>query len=132
MKDSRRSSSTCTESLFLHVVKHNLHFLFLFLFFPIWLFFHEYSRFTEQQVKGEAISLYPCCHFQPLHRCLAGLLLQRAHRCPQLAAGIEHGTFGTRSLEFTLSTLALVAAVVRKMLKTRVTLGNIFCLIKSN
>ena len=28
-------------------------------------------------------------------------------------------------LEFTLSTLALVAAVVRRMLKTRVTLGNI-------
>ena len=28
-------------------------------------------------------------------------------------------------LEFTLSTLALVAAVVRKILKTRVTLGNI-------
>ena len=31
----------------------------------------------------------------------------------------------THSLEFTLSTLELVAAVVRKMLKTRVTLGNI-------
>ena len=42
-----------------------------------------------------------------------------------LAAGIERRTFGTCSLEFTLSTLALVAAVVRRMLKTRVTLGNI-------
>ena len=31
MKDSRRSSSTYTESLFLHVVKHNLLFLFFFL-----------------------------------------------------------------------------------------------------
>ena len=35
------------------------------------------------------------------------------------------GPFGTYYLEFTLSALALVAAVVRRMLKTRVTLGNI-------
>ena len=39
---------------------------------------------------------------------------------------MEHGIFGTHSLEFTLSSLALVAAVVRKILKTRVTLGDIF------
>ena len=38
MKDSRRCSSTYIESLLLHVV-------------PIWLFFHEYLRFTGQQVK---------------------------------------------------------------------------------
>ena len=37
----------------------------------------------------------------------------------------KHGTFGTRPLEFTFSTLAPVAAVVRKMPETRVTLGNI-------
>ena len=67
IKDSRRSSSTYTESLFLHVVKHNLLFLFLF-FFSIWLFFYEYSRFTGQQVKGEAISSYPFYHFHPLLR----------------------------------------------------------------
>ena len=42
-----------------------------------------------------------------------------------LAAGIERRTFGTCSLEFTLSTLALVAAVVRRMLKTQVTMENI-------
>ena len=41
-----------------------------------------------------------------------------------MAPGIERGTFGIRSLEFILSTLALVAAV-RRMLKIRVTLGNI-------
>ena len=64
IKDSRRSLSTCTESLFLHVVKHNL----LFFFFSIWLFFREYSGFTGQQVKGEAIFLYPFYHFLPLHR----------------------------------------------------------------
>ena len=69
MKDSRRSSSTYAESLclFLHVVKHNLHFFFQF-FFSIWLFFHEYLRFTGQQVKGEAISLYPFYHVHSLHR----------------------------------------------------------------
>ena len=42
-----------------------------------------------------------------------------------LAAGIERRTFDTCSLEFTLSTLALVAVVVRRMLITRVTPGNI-------
>ena len=52
-------------------------------------------------------------------------MLQTAHLCTQLAAGIEHATFATRSLEFTLSTLALVAANVWRMFKTQVTLGNI-------
>ena len=42
-----------------------------------------------------------------------------------MAAGIELKAFGTRSLEFTLSTLKLVAAVVRRMIKTRVPLRNI-------
>ena len=65
MKDSRRSSSTYTESLFLHVAKHIFR-----LFFSIYLFFQEYLRFTGQQVKGEAISLFPFYHFQPLHRYL--------------------------------------------------------------
>ena len=41
-----------------------------------------------------------------------------------MAASIENGTFGTRSLEFTLSTLALVAAVARRLLKTWIR-GNI-------
>ena len=35
--------------------------------FSIWVFFHKHSRFTGQQGKGEAISLHPLCHFQPLH-----------------------------------------------------------------
>ena len=61
--------------------------------------------------------------------------MQRAHPCAKLAAELELGTFGfsmqvanyyaTRSLKFDLYTLALVAAVVRRMLKTQVTLGNI-------
>ena len=42
---------TYLGSLFLDVVKQNS------LFFSICVFFHEYSRFTWQQGKGEAISL---------------------------------------------------------------------------
>ena len=37
-------------------------------FFSIWVFFHEHSRFTRQQGKGEGIYLTPLYHFHPLHR----------------------------------------------------------------
>ena len=66
---------------------------------------------------------------------MAALLLQRAHLCAKLAAELEPGTFGflvqvanhyaTHSIKVALYTLALVAVVVRRMLKTRVTRGNI-------
>ena len=36
--------------------------------FSIWIFFREYSRFTGQQKKGEAIFLYPFYPFHSLHR----------------------------------------------------------------
>ena len=36
--------------------------------FSIWIFFHEHSRFTRQQGKGEGIYLTPLYHFHPLHR----------------------------------------------------------------
>ena len=87
-------------------------------------FFHKYSRITGQRVKGETISLYPFYHFHPLHRHL-DITWVIAAPLRILAARIEHGIFGTCSLEFTLSSLALVAAVVRRMLKIRVTLGNV-------
>ena len=125
MKDSRCSSFTYTESLFLHVVKHNFLFLFQFFFLSVFFFFHKYPQFIGQQLKGR-LSLYilstTSARFTDT-QALAGLLLQRAHLCTQLAAGIEFGIFGTRSLEFTLSALAL--AFVRRMLKTQVTLENI-------
>ena len=41
---------------------------FLNIFFSIWIFYHQHSRFTGQQGKGEAISLTPLYHFDPLHR----------------------------------------------------------------
>ena len=125
MKYSRRSSSKNTESLFLHVAKRNLLFLFQF-FFYLGFFSRIFTIHRTEDERGDYF-LMSFCHFYPFHGHLdiAGLLLQRAHICAQLAAGIEHGIFGTRSLEFILSTLALVAAVFRRMLKTRVTLGNI-------
>ena len=67
MKDSRRFSSTYIEGLFLHVVKHNFLF-FVLVFFSIWFFFHEYSRFAGHQVNGKAIFWYPFYHFHPLYR----------------------------------------------------------------
>ena len=39
-----------------------------FFFFLSGFFFHEHSRITELQGKGEGISLTPHYHFHPLHR----------------------------------------------------------------
>ena len=59
-------------------------------------YFHDHSRITEMQGKGEGISLIPHYHFHQLHghldMTLARRLLQRAHLCTYLAA--EPGTFG--------------------------------------
>ena len=38
------------------------------IFFSIWVFFHEHSRFRGQQEKGETIFLTPLYHFHPFHR----------------------------------------------------------------
>ena len=37
-------------------------------FFSIWVFFHDHSRITGLQGKGEGISLTPHYQFHPLHR----------------------------------------------------------------
>ena len=37
-------------------------------FFSIWVFFHEHSRITGLQGKGEGISFTPHYHFHPLDR----------------------------------------------------------------
>ena len=37
-------------------------------FFSFWVFFHEHSRFTGQQGKGEGIYLIPVYHYHPFHR----------------------------------------------------------------
>ena len=67
----------------------------VFCFFSFWVFFHEHSLFTGQQAKGGDIFVTPLYHFHPLHtQTLARRLLQRAHLCTQLAAGLEPGNFG--------------------------------------
>ena len=42
--------------------------IYIYIFFSIWVFFHEHSRITGLQEKGEGISLTPHYHFHPLHR----------------------------------------------------------------
>ena len=37
-------------------------------FFSIWVFFHNHSRITELQGKGEGVYLTPHYHFHQLHR----------------------------------------------------------------
>ena len=56
--------------------------LFLIVFFIIWLFFHEHSRFTLLQGKGEGISLTPHYPFHPLHRHLVIILAITAESSP--------------------------------------------------
>ena len=79
---------------FFKVVKHVIRFsvyilrnfkiglVFFFLFFSICVFFHEYSRFTGQQGKGEAISLSLLYHFYPFHRDLDIIGLHKKRSFP--------------------------------------------------
>ena len=60
-------------------------------FFSFWVFFHEHLQFIGQQGKGEYISLIPpyhSTHFSDTQT-LGRRLLQTAHLCTQLAAGLE-------------------------------------------
>ena len=64
---------------------------------------------------------------KPLHRHLDISRVIVAESSPLRIADsrLKLGTFGTHSLEFAIFTLALVAAAVRRMFKTRIALGNI-------
>ena len=59
------------------------HFFFTRFFFSIWVLFHEHSRITGLQGKGEDISLTPYYHFHRLHTQLdiSRQLLQISHFC---------------------------------------------------
>ena len=77
-------------------------------------------------MKGETISLCPFCHFHPLHRHVDTSWVIAAENSPLCIAGSKKRTWNLwYTLEFTLSTFALVVAVVRRMLKTQVKSGNI-------
>ena len=90
MKDSRRSSSTYTESLFLHVVKHNLLFL---LFFFYLAFLSRIFTIHRTAGEGEAISLYTFYHFSPLHRHLDSSWVIAAESSPLRIAGSLNRTW---------------------------------------
>ena len=60
--------STILTYLNTNSIENLCFFVFAFVFFTISVFFHEHSRITGLQGKGECISLTPHYHFQPLHR----------------------------------------------------------------
>ena len=60
--------------------------------FPIWVFFHEHSRFIGQQGKGEGIYLTPLYHFHPLHRHLDSGRAITAESSPLHISGIPTRT----------------------------------------
>ena len=99
------------------------YFCYCFALFSTWLFFRESLPFTRHQVKGEAIFLYPFYHFHPLPRPLDISWVIAAESSPLCIADSRNQTWNT--------ILALVAGVVRRMLKTWVTLGNISCFLSN-
>ena len=113
MKELRRSSLIILRKFFLKSCKVEFAF-----FVFIWVFFHEYSHFHSFHGHLD-ISRVITAESSPL--CIVNI-------------GLEPGNFGfltqvtyhqaALSLEFSLSTTALVTAVVR-IFKTRQTLGNI-------
>ena len=102
MKDSRPLSSTYTESLFLHVVKHSLLFCFIFFLFAYlfiyWsgFFFTNIHEYPGQQVKGETISLYHFYHFHPLQRHLDISWIIVAESWPLRIGGSRNRTWNLR------------------------------------
>ena len=76
-------------------------------------------------MKWDATSLYPFYHFHPLNKDLDISWVIAAETSPLHIAGSYNQTSGICSLEFTV----LVAAVVRGMLKTWITLRDIFCVL---
>ena len=83
-------------------------------------------------MKGKAISLYPFYHFHPLHRDLDISWVIAAESSHLRTTGSRNRTWKVWYTLFRIySTLvwsdliALVLAVVRRMLKTRVTMENI-------
>ena len=70
-----------------------------FLIFSIWVFFHDHSRITRLQGKGEGISFTPHYHFHPLYRHLDSSQTITAESSPLHIASswTRTGTFGFRA-----------------------------------
>ena len=122
MKDSRRSSSAYTKSLLSHVVKHNLVLLFFFLYLVFLVRIFTIKRTAAE--GGDCLLI----SFLPLQSTSLGISwVIAADSSPLRIGGCRNRTWNLWHTLFrlTLSTLALVAAALREMLKTQVTLGNI-------
>ena len=121
MKGSRRSSSTCTECLFLHVLKHNL--LFCFSFFSMWLFL---TNIHDSQ-DSRWISLYLFYHFHPLYRHLDIRWVIAAESSPLHIAGSWNRKWNLWCTLFRIHSFYTCtgSCFCRRMLKTCVRLENI-------
>ena len=74
--------------------------IYIYIFFSIWVFYHDHSRITGLQGKGEGTSLTPHYHFHPLHKHLDISRAITAESSPLHIAssrGLEPGTFGFRA-----------------------------------
>ena len=100
----------------------------IFFFYLFFFFFQKYPQFTGHQEKEETISLYSFKHFRLFHRHLDISWVIAAENSPLHIAGSRNCTWNLWYTLFGihLSTLALVAVDVKRMLKTRVTMGNIY------
>ena len=134
IKKLRRSSPIILQKSVLTSFRAEFAFS-LFFFFFIWVFFHRYSHSTWQQGNWETISLYPSYHFHSLHRHLDTSCVIPAESLHNWQPDLNRETlfYQRKSLTFKLYALFRIhtfytcsmAAIERKMLKTRVTLGNI-------
>ena len=116
MKKLRRSSRIILRKSTLTCCKAELAF-FVSSFYQV--FFSRISRFTGQQGKGEAISL------TPLYYCCRELTSAHSWQPDSNKKPLVSYRKSLSTKLRALSTLALIADIVRSMLKTRVTLANI-------
>ena len=122
MKDSRRSSFTYTESLFLHVAKHNC---FLFQFFFLSGFFSRI--FSIHRTVGE-VGDYLLISFLPLPTASQALRHQLGYCCRELTSvhSWQPETNMESLVHFRIHSFYTCTGSLRgECLKTQVTLGNI-------
>ena len=99
------------------------------LFFSIWVFFHDHSRTTGLQGKGEGISLTPHYHFHLLHRHLGISQVITVESSPlhiDIGTGLEiRGGQWSMTAEFyvlTIENLLFVIKVITHFFATKVAL----------
>ena len=81
-------------------------------FFSIWVLFHEHSRITGLQGKGEGIPLIPHWHFHPLHRHLdIGRVITKTSLEHELLTDVFHGFWQQASTGHLIFRTILLMAV---------------------